>query len=366
MNHFLTYYNETMLDTHSPADAKVIPITTCAYRRGAFEACHDKFYGPSSPAATFLTRILRRLGLLKKHRGKLPFLLLLCSMVSCKKGDNLGDLNNIPGLGGDSSATTAIDQWIDDTLTVPYNVTAKYRWDQNELDLNKDLTPPMESKLIPVLSAVKKVWIDTYVAEAGSNFMKTLIPKFFILVGSASWNTDGTITLGSAEGGHQIILYVLNNFYTKDMPGYVPADSTNIIQMFHTIEHEFGHILHQTVLYPTDYKTITVGLYTANWNNVSDAQAHQDGFVTAYARSAPDEDFVEMIATMLTLGKDGFDKLVNSISPGASVDGISQAQAISNLRQKQQIVVDYFKNTWSIDFYSLQTRVRSAMVSLIQ
>jgi substrate import-associated zinc metallohydrolase lipoprotein len=363
-----------MLNSRRSSEAKVIPLKTCAYRRGAFEACHDRFYGPSSPTMTLLARILRKLGLnfrrtgvlLKRHRGKLPILLLLCCMISCKKDDNLGDLSNIPGLGGDSSATTAIDQWINDTLTVPFNVEAKYRWDQNELDLNKDLTPPMESKIIPVLSAVKKVWIDTYVAEAGSDFMKRLIPKFFILVGSASWNTDGTITLGSAEGGHQIILYVLNDFYTKGMPGYVPADSVKIVQMFHTIEHEFGHILHQTVLYPTDFKTITVGLYTANWNNVTDAEAQRDGFVTAYARSAPDEDFVEMIATMLTLGKDGFDNLVNNIPTGTSVDGKSQEQAVSALRQKQQIVVDYFKNTWSIDFYSLQMRVRSAVVSLIQ
>jgi substrate import-associated zinc metallohydrolase lipoprotein len=291
---------------------------------------------------------------------------LCCCLFACKKQDPLGDVNDIPGLGGDSTVNTAIDQWISDSLTAPFNVTAKYRWDQYELELNKTLTPPMESKIVPVLTAVKKVWIDTYVAEAGETFMKTLIPKFFILVGSASWNTDGTITLGTAEGGHEIVLYVLNDFVTKDMPGYQPADSANIIQMFHTIEHEFGHILHQTILYPVDFKTITAGLYTANWNNVTNATANGDGFVTPYAMSAPDEDFVEMIATMLTLGKDGFDNIVNSIPPGLSSDGVSQAEAVSRLRQKQDIVVDYFKDTWGIDFYSLQTRVRAQVVSLIQ
>ncbi|HWK01993.1 MAG TPA: putative zinc-binding metallopeptidase [Puia sp.] len=365
--------------------AKVIPISMGrpgpeVFKPGAFEPGVFETYNLAPEARPFplagrFGKLLLALGsqfskmglFLIRNGRKLPLLLfLLGSMVSCKKSDSPGDVSNIPGLGGDSSATTAIDQWIYDTLTVPFNVTAKYRWDQFELDLNKTLTPPMESKIIPVLSAMKQVWIDTYVAEAGLNFMKTLIPKFFILVGSASWNTDGTITLGSAEGGRQIDLYVLNNFRTKSMPGYQPSDSFNIKQMFHTIEHEFGHILHQTVLYPIAYRTITVGLYTANWNNVSDGAAQADGFISAYAMAAPDEDFVETISIMLTEGRAGFDNIVNGIPPGFSADGVSQADAQSRLRQKEAIVVSYFKDVWNIDFYSLQARVRAQVVSLIQ
>ncbi|MBS1567326.1 MAG: putative zinc-binding metallopeptidase [Bacteroidetes bacterium] len=309
----------------------------------------------------------RRLGLfVTRHAGKILFLCLLGIMVSCKKQDALQDVSKVPGLGGDTTSNTVIDKWIYDTLTVPFNISAKYRWDQFELELNKTLTPPKEEKIIPVLSAVKKVWIDTYIAEAGSNFMKSLIPKFFVLVGSASWNTDGTITLGTAEGGRRITLYVLNDFRTKGMPGFVPADSANIKQMFHTIEHEFGHILHQTVYYPAEFKTIGVGFYTSNWNNVSDANANREGFVTAYSMSGPDEDFVEMISIMLTEGRAGFDKIVNSIPPGTTLDGVTQAQAQSRLRQKESIVVNYFKDVWGINFYSLQTRVRTQVVSLIQ
>jgi substrate import-associated zinc metallohydrolase lipoprotein len=277
-------------------------------------------------------------------------------LASCKK-DNPGDVSNIPGLGGDSVVATAIDNWIRDTLTIPYNVAAKYRWDQGELDFSKNLTPPDETKIIPVLSSIKKVWINNYVAEAGQTFMKTLIPKFFILVGSASWNIDGTITLGTAEGGREIVLYVLNDFLVKGMPGYVPADSFNIKQMFHTIEHEFGHILHQTVLYPQEFKQISVGSYTSNWNNTTDKQANENGFVSAYAQSAYDEDFVETIAIMLIEGKAGFDALVNSIS---------STTAQSKLRQKEAIVVNYYKDVWGINFYSLQARTRASIDALIK
>jgi substrate import-associated zinc metallohydrolase lipoprotein len=292
------------------------------------------------------------------------FICLLAIFCSCSK-DEPGNVDDIPGLGGDEWEPGPIDIWIRDSLTTPYNITAKYKWDQGELDFNRTLVPPKEEKIIPVLSAIRKVWIDNYVAVAGELFMKQYSPKFFVLVGSASYNPDGTITLGTAEGGRRILLYVLNEFRIKSMPGYVPQDSLNVKEMFHTIEHEFAHILHQTILYPPEFKRISVGMYTSNWNNVSDAGARADGFVTAYAMAAPDEDFVEMISMMLVEGRGGFDAIVNSIT-GTSPNGITAAEARSRLRQKETFVVNYFKDTWNIDFYTLQARTRASIVQLIK
>lgn len=291
-----------------------------------------------------------------KHKIYLV-ILALAVLASCKKEDGLGDVSTIPGLGGDTWAATSIDNWIRDTLTVPFNISAKYKWDQGELDFDKTLTPPDEAKIIPVLSSIKKVWIDNYVTEAGKTFMQKYVPKFFVLVGSANWNIDGTITLGTAEGGRRIVLYVLNDFRTKGMTGYRPSDSITIKMMFHTIEHEFGHILHQTVLYPVDFKRISVGDYTSNWNNTTDKQANEKGFITAYAQSAPDEDFVEMISMMLSEGKNGYEAILS---------GISNAAAVSKLRQKEAIVVNYYKDVWGINFYSLQTRTRASIDALIK
>lgn len=290
-----------------------------------------------------------------KHKIYL-LILALAVFASCKKEDDLGDVSTIPGLGGDTWEPTDIDTYIKDTFTIPFNVTAKYKYDQGELDFNKTLTPPREEKIKPVLSTIKKVWIDNYVAEAGKAFMQKYIPKFFVLVGSANWNTDGTITLGTAEGGRRIVLYVLNDFRVKGMQGYVPADSTNVIMMFHTIEHEFAHIMHQTILYPQEFKRISVGGYTSNWNNTTDSSANEKGFISAYAQSAADEDFVEMVSIMLTLGKAQYEKLVN---------GIKSADGKAKLRQKETIVVNYFKDVWNINFTSLQTRTRNSINALI-
>lgn len=282
--------------------------------------------------------------------------LALAVFASCKKEDDLGDVSSIPGLGGDTWAATAIDVYIRDNFTTPFNVSAKYKWDQGELDFDKTLTPPREEKIVPVLSAIKKVWIDNYVAEAGKLFMQKYIPKFFVLVGSANWNIDGTITLGTAEGGRRIVLYVLNDFRIKGDPGYIPSDTTNVKMMFHTIEHEFGHIMHQTVMYPEDFKRISVGDYTSNWNNVADSAANEKGFVSAYAQSAADEDFVEMISLMLVEGKAGYE---------AFLAGLKNDDARNKLRQKETIVVNYFKDVWGIDFYSLQSRTRNSINALM-
>jgi substrate import-associated zinc metallohydrolase lipoprotein len=290
-----------------------------------------------------------------KHKIYLV-ILALAVFASCKKEDDLGDVSTIPGLGGDSWVATELDTYIRDTFTIPFNVAAKYKWDQGELDFDKTLTPPREEKIKPVLSSIKKVWIDNYVAEAGKTFMQKYIPKFFVLVGSANWNIDGTITLGTAEGGRRIVLYVLNDFRTKGMQGYVPADSTNVLMMFHTIEHEFGHIMHQTIMYPQDFKRISVGSYTSNWNNIDDSTANEKGFISAYAQSAPDEDFVEMLSIMLTKGKAQYEAFLN---------GIKSADAKAKLRQKETIVVNYLKDVWGINFTSLQTRTRNSINALI-
>ena len=278
-------------------------------------------------------------------------------MLSCRKDDISGNADDIAGLGGDTWVKGPIDDWILSNLTVPYNVAVKYKWDQSEMEFNKIIVPPDEDKILPVLSAVKQVWIDNYVAETNELFMKKYCPKFFVLAGSASWNVDGTITLGQAEGGRKILLYQLNDFRVKGMDGYQPTDSFTVKQMFHTIEHEFAHILHQNVMYPQEFKQISVGNYTSNWNNVTDEAANELGFVSAYAMSFPDEDFVEMTSMMLVEGRAWFNSMVNSIA---------DEDAQSKLRRKEAAVVNYFKDVWNINFYSLQTRTRASITALVK
>src|SRR4051812_41158644 len=271
------------------------------------------------------------------------FLLIITAvtlMTSCKKESfNPADAQNINGLGGDTWAKGPIDQWIYDTLTVPYNISIKYKWDQFEdlADITKVLVPPKEEYIVPILSAVRKVWIETYIAESNEAFFKKLCPKYFYLIGSPAFEQNGAIKLGVAEGGRKIILLAINYSKVKGMADYNPADSFWIKEMFHTIHHEFGHILHQNVLYPQDFKNLNPNLITSNWTDYSDEQAHSDGFISAYAMNTIDDDFVETISLMLVNGRAGFEKLIASIPPGITGRGTTQAQAVERLRAKESI-----------------------------
>lgn len=282
-------------------------------------------------------------------------------IASCKREDPL-HLDDISGLGGDTWAQTELDKWLHDSITLPYNISVKYKWDQFELEIDKTVVPPKEEQIIPVMQSLKKVWIDPYIAEAGITFFNKYSPKFFVLAGSPSYNRDGTFTLGTADDGRKITLYQLNDFRNKSMAGYTSTDSAVLKQMFWVMEHEFAHVLDQNVRRPTAFDAVTAGFYTSDWINTNDAEARRDGIISAYGVSRNLEDFAEMISHMLVEGKSGFDAIVNSIT-GTSIRGTTPEVAKARLRTKEQLVINYFKDAWNIDFYSLQARKRQAIVN---
>ena len=290
-------------------------------------------------------------------------ILLLCSLnilASCSPDEDDPD-TQLTGLGGETWVKGPVDTWLYDNLVVPYNIEVKYRFDRYEVNLGKTLSPPREDKVIPAMEAIKKTWIEPYEQIAGPTFIKRLSPKQFVLVGSAEYNPNGTITLGTAEGGRKIVLYVINDFDKSNKPV--------VKEMLHTIHHEFGHILHQTVMYPEEYKRITP-TYTASWNDFTLADAQSRGYISQYSRSNPSDDFVEMIAFMLVEGRAGFNAMVNGIGyldpndPSKFIPGSVNTEAQATLRRKEQIIVRYFKESWNIDIYALQARAETAINSL--
>lgn len=287
--------------------------------------------------------------------------------TSCKKEEALGSVDNIPGLGGDSWSSGIIDKWVSDSLTSPYNIAVKYKWDQSEINnfFDKTLVPPKEEKIIPLMASIKKVWINSYITEAGLPFFKLISPKFMVLVGSPIY-IRGAIVEGFAEGGRKVVLTNINNFRIKGMQGYTLSDSTNVIRMFHVIHHEFAHILDQNIAVPVDFSASSASSYTADWLNVSDQEALNEGFVTPYAISAKIDDWAETVAMMTIYGKPWFDNLVNSINyTGTTANGTTAEKARARLRQKEAIVLSYFKQSWNINFYGLQLRTKAAINSLL-
>lgn len=232
---------------------------------------------------------------------------------------------------------TDLDKWIGTNFLTPYNINVYYMWNQNLVDNNRYLYPPDVTKVQPAMEVVKKIWIDSYSTLGGTDFVKKLAPREFVLVGGINLNTNGTRTLGLAEAGQKITLFEVDNLNKKNR-----ADVTEFI---HTIQHEYVHILNQTKPFDQQawYK-LTPGGYTTSWYTEATATSRNLGFITSYARLNIIEDFAETASTILTSSKAEY----AAILAGASDSGRASIKA------KEAIVVNYYKSAFNIDFYALR------------
>ncbi|WP_333862765.1 substrate import-associated zinc metallohydrolase lipoprotein [Sphingobacterium sp.] len=270
------------------------------------------------------------------------FLLLLIGtmLLGCKKTEVLPD-EPINGLGGDDWAFNALDDYLYENFVIPYNIEVKYKWDPYEVNFNRNLVPPEEAKVQPVMETVKAVWMNPYEKIGGEDFLKKYQILKYVLVGSPEYQENGTVILGTAEGGNKIILFVVNYFAKNDR--------AEVIRMMHTIHHEFAHILHQTIAIPQAWRTLSTSWYTATWYNTTNQQANTQGLITAYAKSTMQEDFVETISTLLVEGQAHYE----------SVIAANPSQA-ATFRRKEELVVAYYKDL-GIDFRQLQSEVKAGI-----
>ena len=267
--------------------------------------------------------------------------LLSLSIYACSEEDL--DANSI------FDSETAVpdnefDTWLKKNYTDNYNIEFKYRFEDKESDHSYHLVPADYNKSIALAKLTKHLWLESYDELLGKDFLRTYSPRVMHLVGSPAYNSQGSIVLGTAEGGLKITLYNVNN---------IDLDNIDIAELnywyFKTMHHEFAHILHQTKEYTTDFNLITPGSYqSSSWVNLSEKEALDMGFISNYASSETQEDFVEIIAIYVTHTAEYWDFLVGQASP--------EGQGF--IEQKLAIVKDYMKTTWSIDLDELRDVVQ--------
>jgi substrate import-associated zinc metallohydrolase lipoprotein len=282
---------------------------------------------------------------MKKTLYKLTLLLVVFAVYSCKKSENIQvDLTKF---NSDTYVKNSIDTWLVTNLETPYNISTVYRFERNLTDVNRDLAPVSLDKVQPMMTAVLTTFLQPYEKIASKTFIKTYTPKQFVLYGSPSYNTNGSITLGSADAGRTVILYELNSLNF--------ASATDVKRKIRTIHHEFTHILNQNIVIPPAFEQVTKADYTADWTGAANtAQVAKDlGFISQYSRSAFGEDFAEMVAHLLVEGQVYFENYLAT----------TNAAAAAKLREKEKLVYGYFKDYYNIDFKALQNEVQSVLKS---
>lgn len=256
------------------------------------------------------------------------------SIVSCANEDLLGESQ----LDYTVPAKSTLDVWIEANYLNPFNINTQYKWNQNTVDNNRFLFPPLVDNVQPALEVVKQIWLDSYTTVGGYDFVKKICPREIVLVGGVNSNSNGTRTLGIADAGQRITLFEVDYLNTKNR--------ANVTEFIHTIQHEYVHILNQNKTFDKQaWQKISPGGYTGTWHLEVLATSRNLGFITNYARNNVTEDFAETASTILTSSKAEY---------AAILAGITDASGRAKLLQKEALVVKYYKDAFNIDFYALR------------
>lgn len=238
----------------------------------------------------------------------------------------------------------AFDKWLLENYTFPYNVEMKYKMEDIESDMKYHLVPADSAKTAKLSIIMKYLWFDAYNEVVGPDFIKENMPRTIHFIGSPAYNSEGTMVLGTAEGGLKITLYMVNSLDDKTLKNY---DTMNKYY-FHTLHHEFTHILNQKIPYDQSFKLITEsGYVSGDWYTISDKTAHQAGFITPYAMVEPLEDFAEMLSGYVTKSQSEW----NAILADAGTTGAASISA------KLDIVRNYMQESWNVDIDQLRAAV---------
>ena len=243
---------------------------------------------------------------MKLSRYILAGILAPCLLASCDD-DKLGstifpDVSDEPD---SNSYTYKFDKWINSNFRDIYNVDFKYLMEDVEADMDYNLVPATYENARDLALLTKYLWYDSYKELTGEDFIKSYGPRILHLVGSPAYNPQtGTETLGLAEGGLKVTLFKVNE---------MDLDDINMLNeyYFRTMHHEFGHILHQTKSYPTDFNLLSTGRYDdSSWQSRQPGYVASLGFITPYASSQAREDFAETIANYLTRTQEQMDLIL--------------------------------------------------------
>ncbi len=237
------------------------------------------------------------------------------------------------------------DMWLLENYVYPYNVDFKYRMEDKESDNDYNLVPAEYDKSVAMAKLVKHLWMDTYVELMGGDrtFLCTYGPKMIHLIGTPAYD-EGQITMGVAEGGLKVTLYNVNYL---NLNGPLDVEELNY-WYFHTMHHEFTHILHQTVEFPTEFNDVSSGKYTgAGWVNITDDEAVKRGFITGYGSTEVHEDFAEIVSNYITHTQEWWDGRMN----------VAGTEGATTITRKLNIAKTYMMETWNIDLDLLRSIV---------
>ncbi len=275
-------------------------------------------------------------------------------LTACDEDDDFGPSIFIDDDESDpSSETYEFDKWLEETYLKTYNLEFRYRMKDISADMGYNLVPAYIEKSEEMARLIEYLWFGPYNKVVGENFLKEHGPRIIQVIGSAAYNTvSQTRILGTAEGGILVTLYDCNSL-----------DRTDVTKMneyyFNTMHHEFAHILHQKKTYPVSFNDISKGKYASfGWQDRSQREAAQLGFVSPYASSQPREDFVETISNYLVKSDKEWEDILEMAKDPNNPGSEDYTDGRYYILQKLDVCAAWLLTAWNIDIHQLKAEIQ--------
>lgn len=264
---------------------------------------------------------------------------VMAGFTSCSE-DSLSETSVITGK---NARENAFDKWLKANYVIPYNIEVQYRYDDNESDMQYYDIPANIEQSIEMAHIVKYTCAEAYDRVGGIEFTRKYFPKLFTYYGEFEYDNNGTMKLGTAEGGKKIRLLGINllDKYINNL------EYLNELYL-KTIHHEFVHIVNQTKDYPREFDKVTPGYVNDTWSSTTYGTGYlKRGFITAYSQKEAREDFAEMVSTYVITSKEDWNALMKEA-------GTTGSELIT---KKLDYCKRYYKETFKIDLDALRDEV---------
>ncbi len=285
---------------------------------------------------------------------------LALPVVSCTKKDTLSD-NSVIGSGKIEQKKTALDTWIEESITIPYGIEVVYYWEKNSTEIGAYVFPPKIEKVQPVLETINFLWLGLYMDNTigGKDFWKEKNPLKIYLYGGDNLDENGKKLIGNASSvGREIFIYNVNEFDAKDI--------AKVYGLMRSVHHQYAKLLAE--IYPYDrykFAQISGSAYISSSSEMfsTNEAANKFGFFTPYSMLSPANDFAEIISFYLTNAQQEMEEAKKTalILPPGTDEELKKEKAKEKaekahrcLVEKQQFVEEYFRKEVGINIKRLQ------------
>lgn len=289
---------------------------------------------------------------MKKNIIALSLLAMAAAGFTSCSDDKLSETSVITP---ERTSETAFDKWLYKNFVSPYNIEIQWRYEDIQSDMAYYDIPADSAQSVELAHMIKYTCVEAYTNAAGVAFTREYFPKLFSFLGEFEYDNNGTMKLGTAEGGKKIRLLGVNKI------DQYKTDRAMLNRYYlKTIHHEFVHIVNQRKDFPVEFSKVTPTLYvrdtwSANPNNIN---FEQRGFVSAYSQKEDREDFAEIVSTYIISTPEEWQELLTRATVNdANGKPLAEQKGRDAILEKLKIAKQYYRETFNIDLDKVRDEV---------